>query len=67
MDKRLDGNEQEERKDIDTRRYQAQDNEGHIQGSKQSEFNERQAQEAEDDDKSKLNYLDNREEAGGNI
>lgn len=62
MDKRKDGNEQEESKDLDTRRYLAQDDEGHIKGSQLSHFNEKKAQEAEDNDKSDLNKWDNRDE-----
>lgn len=62
MPKRLDGNEIEENKDVDTRRYEAEDNEGHLQGSSLSHFNEKKAQEAEDNDKSDLNKWDNRDE-----
>lgn len=63
--KRLDGNEQEPNKDVDRRRYQAEDNEAHLPGSNLANFNEQSAHEAEDNDKSKLNDLDAREEAGG--
>jgi len=62
MEKRLDGNEKEERRDIDTRRFEAEDNEGHSRGSKQAEFNEERVRSSEDNDKSDLNKLDNREE-----
>jgi hypothetical protein len=60
--KRLDGNGQEENKDVDTRRWMAEDNEGHLKGSNLSRFNEKAAREAEDNDRSRLNKLDNREE-----
>ncbi|MBD0374795.1 MAG: hypothetical protein M3342_20950 [Bacteroidota bacterium] len=46
----------------DTRRFQAEDNEGHVKGSNQAKFNEQRAQEAEDNDKSDLNKLDSRDE-----
>jgi hypothetical protein len=59
--KRTDASGRTENKDKDTRRFQAEDNEGHIKGSKQAEFNEQRAQEAEDNDKSDLNKWDNRD------
>ena len=62
MPKRLDGNEMEESKDVDTRRFEAEDNEGHLPGSNLSHFDEKKAREAEDNDKSRLNKWDNREE-----
>jgi hypothetical protein len=62
MQKRLDGNGQEERKDVETRRFEAEDNEGHIRGSKQAEFNEERVRSSEENDKSDLNTLDNRDE-----
>jgi hypothetical protein len=62
MPKRLDGNEMEENKDVDTRRYEAEDDEGHLQGSNLSHFNDRKARDEEDNDKSKLNKWDNRDE-----
>jgi len=62
MHKRKDGNEIEESRDLDTRRFEGTDNEGHIKGSNESHFNERKAQEAEDNDKSRLNKWDNRDE-----
>lgn len=65
MKDRLDANEKEERRDIDTRRWKATDNEGHIPGSNQSKLNEQEAREAEDND-SKLNQLDNRGTVNGN-
>jgi hypothetical protein len=58
--KRKDGNEIEENKDKDTRHYLVEDNEGHVKGSKQAEFNEQITREADDDDKSELNKLDDR-------
>ena len=67
MDKRKDGNEQEESRDIDRRTYLGTDNEGHLSGSNQRNFNEQRAQEAEKNDNSDLNKLDSREEAHGNI
>jgi hypothetical protein len=59
--KRNDASGRTENKDKDTRRFLAEDNEGHIKGSKQAEFNEQRAQEAEDNDKSDLNKWDNRD------
>jgi len=44
-DERLDANGQGERKDVDTRRWKAQDNEGHIIGSHQASSNEQKVQE----------------------
>jgi hypothetical protein len=66
MKDRLDANEKEERRDIDTRRWQATDNEGHLPGTNQSKFNEQKVREAEDNDNSKLNYLDDRGTVDGN-
>ena len=62
MTRRLDGNEKEENKDVDTRRFEAEDNEGHLKGSNLANFNEQKAREAEDNDKSNLNKWDNRDE-----
>lgn len=62
MRKKLDGNEKEESRDVDTRRFLGTDNEGHIPGSNLSHFDEKKAQEAEDNDKSRLNKWDNRDE-----
>jgi len=67
MDKRKDANEIEESRDVDRRGYQATDNEGHMSGSNQRNFNEQREQEAEKNDDSDLNKLDSREEAHGNI
>ncbi|HWJ29575.1 MAG TPA: hypothetical protein VNS32_23755 [Flavisolibacter sp.] len=47
---------------LDTRRYEGTDDEGHLKGSNLSHFNEQKAQEAEDNDKSRLNKWDNRDE-----
>ena len=62
MPKRLDGNEIEENKDVDTRRFEAEDNEGHLKGSNQAHFDEQKARQAEDDDKSELNKKDDRDQ-----
>lgn len=49
-----------ERNDIDRRRFEAEDNSGHIKGSKQSEFSEKKAQSAEQKSNSNLNKQDQR-------
>lgn len=63
--KRKDANEIEENRDKDTRHHQVEDNEGHVKGSQQANFNEQRAREAEENDKSPLNKLDSREEMHG--
>lgn len=53
----------------DTRRYEAQDDEGHLKGSRQAESsheNMRKEREAEAEDDSSLNKLDARGTVGGN-
>jgi hypothetical protein len=48
-------------RDMGIKTVQGQDNEGHINGSKQAEFNERSAQEAQShEDENPLNKTDTR-------
>ena len=54
---------------VDTRRYQAQDNEGHLKGSRQEQSNEQVTEglrKQEDSDTSEYNKLDDRSTAAGN-
>jgi len=64
FDKRLDADGIEERKDIDTRRWKAEDNNGHIIGSHQASSGELNTQEErKKEDESELNKLDDRDKA----
>jgi hypothetical protein len=65
-DERLDANGLEERKDIDTRRWKAQDNNGHIIGSRQANSDEHTEDEREREDTSEYNKLDDRDTISGN-
>lgn len=68
MRKKLDGNGVEESRDLDTRRWQEQNNNGHQKGSRLDNANERSTEELrEAEDKSDYNKLDSREEMHGNI
>ena len=54
---------------VDTRRFEAEDDAGHLIGSHQagsSDANMKKEREAEKNDRSELNKLDDREEVGGN-
>ena len=65
-DERLDANGLEERKDIDTRRWKAEDNEGHIIGSHQATSDDKTREEGKGEDTSEYNKLDDRGTVSGN-
>ena len=61
MDNRKDGNGVEDRHDMDTRRFEGEDNEGHFPGSKLAENKNRPIEEMRKlEDDSELNKLDDR-------
>ena len=54
-------------RDMGIKTIEGQDHEGHVKGSKQSEFNERSAQESEQNDDAELNKKDARDNMHGNL
>jgi hypothetical protein len=66
FDERLDGNEMEERKDVDTRRWEVEDDNGHLVGSRQANSNEQDTEEQrKQEDTNEYNQLDDRATASG--
>lgn len=66
MPKRVDGNQFEESRGHDTRRWQGTNNQGHIPGSKLAQSGEQQSEELrKKEDESGLNQLDDRDSVTG--
>jgi hypothetical protein len=66
MQEKRESSEAGKHRDMGIKTVKGQDNEGHIKGSKQAEFNERTAQEAQShEDENPLNRTDARSNAGG--
>jgi hypothetical protein len=66
MDKNTESTEAGKHRDMGIKTVEGQDHEGHIKGSKQEEFNERSAQDyQQNEDDNELNKTDARGTVGG--
>ena len=66
MEEKRESTEAGKHRDMGIKTVQGQDNEGHVHGSKQAEFNEQRAQEAQRrEDENPLNRTDVRNDVGG--
>jgi len=68
METKRESTEAGKHRDMSIKTVQGQDNEGHLHGSNQSQFNEQRMQEVQQrEDENELNKKDDREEAHGNL